>query len=206
VGGDGTGTLAITEGGSIEVASAYQQATNGTLRLSLGSLSSYGSLQVNGSAALAGNLLVTLAGGFEPAPGDQFLLVDAGSIAGQFASVQLPAKPIDSVWDLLTTVDGIVLELYWSADFNRNRVVDGEDLADWRIAFGNTDDADADADGDADGFDFLAWQRQLGRTSAVVSASSSVPEPTTAMLAVALALCMMGGYRHRQVSPPRRGK
>ena len=35
-----------------------------------------------------------------------------------------------------------------------------------------------DADGDSDGADFLAWQRQLGSTSAVF-ATEAVPEPTT---------------------------
>jgi hypothetical protein len=51
------------------------------------------------------------------------------------------------------------------ADFDGSGVIDGGDLAQWRGDFGADSDSDADRDGDSDGFDFLAWQRQLGSTS-----------------------------------------
>jgi hypothetical protein len=51
------------------------------------------------------------------------------------------------------------------ADFDGSGLIDGGDLAQWRGDFGANPDSDADGDGDSDGFDFLAWQRQLGSTS-----------------------------------------
>lgn len=52
-----------------------------------------------------------------------------------------------------------------SADFNQSGAINGGDLAQWRGDFGANSDSDADGDGDSDGFDFLAWQRQLGSSS-----------------------------------------
>jgi hypothetical protein len=64
------------------------------------------------------------------------------------------------------------------ADFNRDDVVDGLDLATWKSAFGVTAAGDADADGDTDGSDLLAWQQQLGSAAAAQSVAA-VPEPGT---------------------------
>lgn len=62
-----------------------------------------------------------------------------------------------------------------AADFNRDFLVDGLDLAEWRTAFGSTSAADADSDNDSDGADFLVWQRSIAPSAAPVAAS--VPEP-----------------------------
>lgn len=69
------------------------------------------------------------------------------------------------------------------ADFNGSGVVDGADLASWKIGFGKTTgavkaDGDADLDGDVDGADFLTWQRQLGAGAPAVAA---VPEPASVL-------------------------
>lgn len=45
---------------------------------------------VTGGATLAGNLVVTFVNGFVPAAGDEFELVTAASVSGQFDSVGLP--------------------------------------------------------------------------------------------------------------------
>lgn len=88
----------------------------------------------------------------------------------------------------------------FTGDFNDNLVVDGDDLSDWEMAFGDDDTADADADGDSDGNDFLAWQRGLGvpvgfSPSGVVyydpagnEFAGIVPEPSAAALALIAAL------------------
>ncbi|TWU25971.1 hypothetical protein [Bythopirellula polymerisocia] len=52
-----------------------------------------------------------------------------------------------------------------TADFNKNKVVEGLDLQIWQANYGSAatgTTGDTDADGDADGRDFLTWQRQLG--------------------------------------------
>jgi hypothetical protein len=77
----------------------------------------------------------------------------------------------------------------FTADFDDDGDVDGDDLADWQAAYSLTTDADADGDGDSDGADFLAWQRQYTGAGAI-AAITAVPEPATGilgLLSVALA-------------------
>jgi hypothetical protein len=76
----------------------------------------------------------------------------------------------------------VVAPMFNSADFNRDSVVNGSDLPVWRTAFKNNANADADGDGDSDGRDFLLWQRRLGQTGAVPTATNVVPEPTGVVL------------------------
>lgn len=64
------------------------------------------------------------------------------------------------------------------ANFDGNSVIDGGDLNQWRGDFGANADSDADSDGDSDGFDFLAWQRQLGSPSAVFSDAAPIAVAT----------------------------
>jgi hypothetical protein len=72
----------------------------------------------------------------------------------------------------------------FSADFDNDGDVDGDDLDDWQLAYGATALADADLDGDSDGADFLAWQRQFGSGVGPLTAISAVPEPGTLGLSI----------------------
>ena len=68
-----------------------------------------------------------------------------------------------------------------SADFNRDGVVNGADLTQWRQAFGGaSNNADANADGVSDGADMLLWQRQYGQRTAAIP----IPEPRAAVMTV----------------------
>ncbi|MBL9161375.1 MAG: hypothetical protein JNL18_01405 [Planctomycetaceae bacterium] len=74
-----------------------------------------------------------------------------------------------------------------AADFNRDGIADGEDLAVWSSGIGGGDASDADGDGDSDGNDFLVWQQQFGTSSFVSAAqpvASAVPEPSGELLAI----------------------
>jgi hypothetical protein len=71
----------------------------------------------------------------------------------------------------------------FSADFDLDGDVDGDDLDVWTASFGVDDGADADNDGDSDGADFVAWQQQLGSVPATPTAAA-VPEPASAALIV----------------------
>jgi hypothetical protein len=90
-----------------------------------------------------------------------------------------------------------------AADFNRNGIVDGGDLAMWRAGYGMDSGAalgagDADGDGVVDGGDFLVWQRQLGPAASAGAAAwtAAVPEPDLGGLsAVAAAVIVLSGRR-----------
>jgi hypothetical protein len=70
----------------------------------------------------------------------------------------------------------------FTADFDDDGDVDGDDLVEWQGDFGVNGLSDADDDGDSDGADFLAWQQQLGSGSPATPASGAVPEPATLLL------------------------
>lgn len=60
----------------------------------------YDQLIITGNAAVGGTLAVELLDGFQPLPGDAFLLIDAtaGSLIGQFSDVRLPALQAGLAW------------------------------------------------------------------------------------------------------------
>ena len=84
----GTLTLTNTTGTSL----LYGNFTNGSaanLSIKLGSISNV--LTISGTAALAGNLTLGYAPGFLPTPGQQFTLLAATNVSGNFSSTNLPA-------------------------------------------------------------------------------------------------------------------
>ncbi len=89
------------------------------------------------------------------------------------------AAAVDIGWE----INLAPLPTYNPADFNEDTFVNGSDLTLWRSAFDVSAIGDADGDSDTDGQDFLIWQRQIGATS-LSSASSPVPEPRAALLAL----------------------
>lgn len=87
-------------------------------------------------------------------------------------------------------------------DFNGDAMVNADDLARWRTAFGRDATADANNDGVSDGLDFLIWQRNVGMTGAT-PAAHPIPEAAGVVLAGgALAGLALG--RRRGCSPYRR--
>ena len=87
----------------------------------------------------------------------------------------------------------------FTADFNSDGMVNGTDLASWKVGFGKATgavraDGDADSDGDVDGSDFLAWQKQFGSGTAT-AAAGAVPEPAAVVLA---GLGIVGGLMARR--------
>jgi len=86
-------------------------------------------------------------------------------------------------------------------DFNADGTVDSNDLPNWEGGFGITtgagvSDGDADDDGDVDGDDFLIWQQNY--TDPLPLGASTIPEPSTVVLALALGTAF-GMNRSRRV-------
>ncbi len=149
---------------------------------------------VEGDAALAGTVRITLTDGLQPNRGDTFPLISTtGAMSGQFD--KLFVRDDDQNYIDANVIYGestALLEIVTfaiSGDFDLDGDVDAFDLGLWQLAFGTTTGAafeqgDADQDGDVDAFDLGLWQTNFGRKT-----GSSVPEPATcAVLAFGLVL------------------
>jgi hypothetical protein len=106
-----------------------------------------------------------------------------------FAAINLPALTGGLSWNTsqLYSSGRLLVSAAapgFSADFDNDGDVDGDDLAQWRGDFGANSSSDADDDGDSDGDDFLAWQQQLGKGSAIARTGAAVPEPAALLLIV----------------------
>jgi T5SS/PEP-CTERM-associated repeat protein len=167
-------------------------------------------IDVAGDADLDGAVVdLDLMGGFTPSDGATFNLLTAASFGstgsgttqnvGSGDGFTLASEDAGSfTLAVVPGGNGEILQATFvgggggfTADFDNDGDVDGQDLNTWKTSFGASNaGADADDDGDSDGRDFLAWQRQLGSDSAA-PAVAAVPEPTAALLmsiaAVALA-------------------
>lgn len=95
-----------------------------------------------------------------------------------------------------------------TADFNRDSLINGDDLPVWTGAYGATigpepTPGDADGDHDSDGHDFLAWQRTLGTVVPPATASAAAMPPASEamasdVLAASLAQTAATQRSHRQ--------
>jgi hypothetical protein len=185
----GNSPAAVTFSGNVTLASSS------TLLVELGGTvrgSEYDAILAAGNLTLGGALAVSFIdagdGVFAPAEGDAFDLLDWGSLTGTFSSISLP--PLNGLrWDTSQLYSNGVLSVvaaFLEADFNESGMVNGADLTPWKSGFGTSitaahDQGDADGDQDVDGGDFLLWQRQLGMSSPLPSATN-VPEPATLLL------------------------
>ena len=125
--------------------------------------------------------------------GDTYDLLDFASTVGDFASLSLPALDAGLKWDTSSLLVDGTLSVIFVGDYNGDGVVDGADYAVWRNTLGDTvtpfSGADGDGDGDITTLDFDVWRAAFGQSiAATASTLSAAPEPTTALLAVVLAL------------------
>ena len=147
----------------------------------------------------------SLIDGFIPTAGQSFDLLNWGSVAGAFSSVQLPSL-VGFQWDVSQLSAGVLsVAPAFTADFDEDGDVDSHDLAEGGDDFGLASGAmhmQGNGDGDADGDDFLVWQRQLGSPAPAVSAP--VPEPATSLLFIVASTgirCMSGRMRQQLINP-----
>jgi hypothetical protein len=156
----------------------------------------------NGKLAAAANLSlehlqVTLAGGFTPAAGQSFDILDWGSISAPFGSVSLPSLVNGLSWNtsLLYTTGVISVSSPVLGDYNQNGIVDAADYTVWRDTVGSTADLRANGDntgasaGKIDSADYAVWKSQFGAHSGSGAGSTgifyaTVPEPTAWLLSL----------------------
>ncbi|NOZ39484.1 MAG: PEP-CTERM sorting domain-containing protein [Planctomycetes bacterium] len=174
----------------------YQQEAAGLLEIELEGtgLNEFDRLTATGLAQLDGFLELSLLGGFNPTLSDTFTILSAAAgVNGVFSALDFSAAVLDPglMWDVIYNPTNVQLEVVsvpsFSADFDNDGDVDGDDLAQWEGDYGGPG-SDADADGDSDGSDFLAWQQQNGSGLPAAAVASAVPEPSTLLLA-GLAAC-----------------
>jgi hypothetical protein len=143
--------------------------------------SGYDQLQVDGAVTLDGTLTVSLANAFAPSAGDEFDILDWGSLSGTFDILQLPALSAGLTWDTsqlyISGELGVVPAL--PGDYNDDGVVDAADYVVWRKN-----------DGSQAGYDL--WRTNFGRTagSGTLLATEVVPEPSGGSLSLLWA-CMV---------------
>ncbi len=98
--------------GAITETQTYTQVTGGSLDIAIGTVNATtvnSVLNVTGAATLAGNLNVSLFGGFTPANGNSFTVLTASSINGQFASINAPALSGGLAWSATYNPTSVVL-------------------------------------------------------------------------------------------------
>jgi T5SS/PEP-CTERM-associated repeat protein/autotransporter-associated beta strand protein len=177
--------------GATAVTGSYAQHEDARLEIEIGGVApgQWDTLAVGGNAILNGAIEVKLVDGFEPVLGNSFTIIttNAGNVGGPFDQLILPL--VNGVsFDVVYNPKGVVLVARpgFTADFDDDGDVDGDDLVQWQGDFGANAQSDADADGDSDGADFLAWQRQLGSAAPATAASVAAPEPAALVLALAM--------------------
>src|SRR5262249_17295199 len=112
--------------------------------------------------------------------GDSFDILDWGSLAGTFSSIQLPALSGGLGWDssqLYTTGVLSITGIGVPGDYNGNGVVDAADYVVWRKGLGATFTQS----------DYAVWRSHFGQTAGVgagASLNTAVPEPATLVMLI----------------------
>jgi hypothetical protein len=113
--------------------------------------------------------------------------VDLSAIAAATNSMAVTA---DAYVDNFQVFNGV------PGDLDEDGKVTGSDLAVWAANLGPNPGGDINGDGDSDGNDFLTWQRLFGfDLIASTAVATTIPEPTSAMLALALGTALAARRR-----------
>ncbi len=192
--------------GSI-TAQTYLQTSTGALDIQLRGVTAdpeHDRLVVTGNTSINGKLDVSLLSGFVPAAGNSFTLLTAGSITGNFSTIELPQLTAGLVWRVNQTSTAFTLSVV-KADYNQNGVVDAADYIVWRKLNGLSGSglaADGNGDNQVDNDDYVIWRQNFGNrrgtaTGAGSLVAASVPEPSTLFFAFATLTAVMAMHRKR---------
>lgn len=151
-------------------AADFVQSNMGSIRMDLAGtgINQFDRFVLSGGAQLAGELLVSLSGGFVPSLGDSFTVLTAnGGVTGTFQTETLPTIGGGLGLDVVYNPTSVVLQVIQSLspDFDMDGDADGDDvdLLVMEIA-GMTNGAtfDLTGDGRVDGGDLTEWLAQAG--------------------------------------------
>lgn len=156
---------------TLTVGDDFQQFPSGQLKIDVSSGATLANdlLQINGTASLAGSLLVTHVGSDALVAGNSFTFLAAtGGVTGVFSQVTMPTLDPSLFWYLdyeATSVRALVADVI-PGDFNRNGSLGAEDYVVWRHNAGSEQQ-------------YSDWVRNFGRTIDLGGAVSAaqVPEP-----------------------------
>jgi fibronectin-binding autotransporter adhesin len=189
----GSSPAAITFGGDVNFGAGAE------LEIELGGTdlgSEYDHITVGGELALNGMLRVARIGGFSPAAGDAFDILDWDTLSGAFADIQLPALDGNLTWDADDLYESGVLRVVApgiQGDYNNDGTVDAADYVAWRKVNNTPFTHLNDSSPGTDDSDRVVWQTNFGESSggsgaAAVVSDPAVPEPSTfALLIIAVA-------------------
>jgi fibronectin-binding autotransporter adhesin len=156
--GDSVGTLTIDGN--------YTQQSSGTLIAEIASTASFDRLVVTQHAALSGQILLRLLGGFTPTAGDSFDLIDWNSVGGAFNVFQYPGLPAGLDWDFsqisTTGVVSVVNIPVLPGDYNEDGSVDAADYTVWRDKLGSATTLPNDDTAGVGPDDYTRWKNNFG--------------------------------------------
>lgn len=113
--------------------------------------------------ALDGTLTVNLDGGYVPAFGDTWDIIDGGAVSGEFATENMPAAPLGQVYRVIYEADRVYVVLTCDADLTGDNILDFFDVSIFLNYFGAGDvRADINGDGFFDFFDVSLFLQLFG--------------------------------------------
>jgi hypothetical protein len=149
--------------------------------------SQFDQVHVASQLSLDGTLQVSLINGFSPASGNNFDILDFGSLAGTFNTISLPALGGGLMWNASQLYVNGILRVNVAGDYNSNGIVDAADYVVWRKTLGQTGAglaADGNANNQIDQGDFDTWRAHLGQTAGSGASATAIPEPPSIVLLI----------------------
>lgn len=197
------GDIAIGSSPGSATAGSFSQTATGQLFMELGGTTAgteYDQLIVTNTANLLGTLDVTVPDAgrdtYRPKAGDQFDLLTAGTLVGEFDTLNLPSLDPGLFWDVDYQPTSFSLEVvdFFLGDLNGDGFVNESDISPFILALTDRDTfltnfplvnvemaGDVNESGSFDLGDFGAFKTLLSSLSAS-SSTASVPEPGSLLL------------------------